>query len=231
MMSPICTCRVNLMSNKTWSNLEVCAPGKFCVKLYSEPQYLPRITNLYGLVDEERRIFLFFCVIDYEFSIIDHYNNLIIDPLSALADDRPITDDRSLYTVQCFLFNISKCYKPCRDSPTIMAGYVSVNHDMRRGSCQKRHMREAICICMTEGVMNTDKGDYKLSHIYDEIIWIEHRHSNWWSWPVCLVKFSAKFVTFGYIKKEILKSKWDAHFVDFGDKNKVATNINMCRAE
>ncbi len=73
------------------SNLEVCDPGKFGIKLYPEPQYLPRITNLNGLVYEERRIFLFIFVFDYEFSIIDHHNNLIIDQLSTLADDQPIT--------------------------------------------------------------------------------------------------------------------------------------------
>ncbi len=62
-----------------------------CVNLHSEPQYLLRITNLYGLVQVERRIFLCFFVIDYEFSTIDHHNNLIFDRLSALADDQSIT--------------------------------------------------------------------------------------------------------------------------------------------
>ncbi len=90
-MAPICNCRVNLMSDKTLSILEVCAPGIFCVKLHSETQYLPRITNLCVLVHNKRRIFLLFIQIDYEFSIIDHHNNLMIDHLSAVADDRPIT--------------------------------------------------------------------------------------------------------------------------------------------
>ncbi len=43
-----------------------------------------RITNLYGLVPLTGREDLSFFVIDYEFSLIDHYN------VSLLAYDQPI---------------------------------------------------------------------------------------------------------------------------------------------
>lgn len=53
---------VNLMRDKAnLLNLEVCALGKLCVNLHSEPQTLPRITNLQRLVvHEERTFFLIF---------------------------------------------------------------------------------------------------------------------------------------------------------------------------
>ncbi len=42
------------------------------------------------IVTRGKKVFPFF-VIDYEFSIIDHHNNLIIDQSLALADYRPIS--------------------------------------------------------------------------------------------------------------------------------------------
>ncbi len=74
-------------------------PGGMCPwqilskTVHSEPQYLPRnytfvwVGGTWGKKD----LHIFF-VIDYEYSIIDHHNNLIINQLSVLADDWPITN-------------------------------------------------------------------------------------------------------------------------------------------
>lgn len=51
--------------------------GKLGKMVHSEPQFWPPITNLYGLVPQQRRIF--FLIISYKFSILDLQNNLIID--------------------------------------------------------------------------------------------------------------------------------------------------------
>ncbi len=89
--APAPTCRVHLTSNKTWSNVEVCVSWEFCVKLgilsHTVCQKVQICVSLY-LTWKER---LFFFVIEYEFSIIDHRNNLIINRSSVLVDDQPIT--------------------------------------------------------------------------------------------------------------------------------------------
>ncbi len=43
---------------------------------------------------------------------------------------------------------------------------------------RRRHVREAIWISKTEWAINRDEVKYELSHIYDDSILQEHRHSH-----------------------------------------------------
>ncbi len=75
--------------------------GNFCKMVHSEPQCLSTITNLCRLAPEEGSIV--FIIIDYEFSIIDHQNYIIIDR-STLVNDWSITN----YDIICtFLVQFS----------------------------------------------------------------------------------------------------------------------------
>ncbi len=92
------------MSDKTWSILEICAPGKFCVKSFIlSHNVCPELQICIGWYLRKEG-FSFFFVIDYEFSIIDDHNNVIIDQLLAPADNQPITIKNYYYYAALFWF-------------------------------------------------------------------------------------------------------------------------------